>query len=347
MAVDSHTTEDRALPRPGERLGLPAERPAQLLVLVATEEEFDWNAAVDPRQDSVESLAGMERFLGLASADGLRPTLVVDYPVVRQAPDALRRWRQAGLADVGSHLHPWVNPPFFPAGGAVPESFPGALDPREERAKLEALTEAIAAAVGAPPRVYQAGRYGLGPYTPTWLTQLGYRVDTSPSPGFDYSAEGGPNFTAWPPGATRFEEHPELLCLPVTGCLFGSLARWGGGLHRRLQGRSARQLKLGALFSRSGMLERVRLSPEGADLPALQRLTRTLLARGERVFTLYFHSPSLVPGHTEYVRSDAELQDFLGILQGYWRWFRDELGGEFHTHEALADELLGVASKGD
>jgi hypothetical protein len=339
VTFDSHQLDDLALPRPGTRLGLPAQRPAQLLVLVATEEEFDWNSAVDPKQDSVESLAGMERFLELACEDGLRPTLVVDYPVVSQAPDALRRWREAGLADIGSHLHPWVNPPYFPAGGAVPESFPGALDPQQERAKLELLTEAIAAAVGASPKVYQAGRYGLGPRTPVWLEQLGYRVDTSPSPGFDYSAEGGPNFTAWPPGATRFEGYRDLICLPVTGSLFGGLARWGGGLHRRLQGRSARSLKLGAVLSRSGLLERVRLSPEGADLPALQRLTRTLMARGERIFTLYFHSPSLVPGHTEYVRSEAELEAFLGVLQSYWRWFRDELGGAYHTHEALAAEL--------
>ncbi len=210
----------------------------------------------------------------------------------------------------------------------------------EERAKLEVLTRAITEACGAAPRVYQAGRYGLGPHTPTWLSELGYRVDTSPSPGFDYSSEGGPNFTAWPPGAARFEGHPGLICLPVTGSLFGGLSRWGGGLHRRLQGNSARSLKLGAVLARSRLLERVRLSPEGADLAALQRLTRILLARGERIFTLYFHSPSLVPGHTEYVRTKAELEAFLDTLRSYWRWFRDDLHGAFHTHEALADELL-------
>lgn len=333
-----------AIPRPGPRLRLPQARPAQLLLLVATEEEFDWNAAVDPSQDSVASLSGMERFLDLASHDRLRPTLVVDYPVVRQAPELLRSWRESGRADIGSHLHPWVNPPFGDADKEAEETFPGALAPAEEWAKLKLLTDAIESACGAAPKVYQAGRYGLGPHTPEWLERLGYLVDTSPSPGFDYSAEGGPNFTAWPPGATVFENHPSLVCLPVTGALFGELSKWGGALHRRLQQPHAQRLRLGGVFARSGLLERVRLSPEGADLAALKRLTHHLHGRGERLFTLYFHSPSLMPGCTEYVRTERELEAFLGTLQSYWRWFRDELGGEFHTHAALAEELRGLSS---
>ena len=39
----------------------------------------------------------------------------------------------------------------------------------------------------------------------------------------------------------------------------------------------------------------------------MRRLTRALLARGQRTFVLSLHSPSVVPGNTPYVRSDADL----------------------------------------
>ena len=69
------------------------------------------------------------------------------------------------------------------------------------------------------------------------------------------------------------------------------------------------------------MLERIRLSPEGYSLSEMIRLTEALLERGVRVFTLSFHSPSLKPGCTPYVRSDSELARFVGVISGYLEYF--------------------------
>ena len=54
---------------------------------------------------------------------------------------------------------------------------------------------------------------------------------------------------------------------------------------------------------------------------------------------LSLHSPSVVPGNTPYVRSDADLAGFLERLRGYLRPFRDELNGRFVTPLALKAEL--------
>ena len=44
-----------------------------------------------------------------------------------------------------------------------------------------------------------------------------------------------------------------------------------------------------------------------------------------------YHSPSLAPGNTPYVRSEAELEAFLGRIETVLRYFAEELGGEFTT----------------
>src|SRR3546814_6885075 len=106
----------------------------------------------------------------------------------------------------GTHLHPWVNPPFQEVVNAT-NSYPGNLPPELEHAKLAALTEAIAGAFGARPVVYKAGRYGVGPATAGILEALGYRIDVSVVPFTDFSDDGGPDFSA----AGRSEEHTSEL----------------------------------------------------------------------------------------------------------------------------------------
>jgi hypothetical protein len=109
------------------------------------------------------------------------------------------------------------------------------------------------------------------------------------------------------------------------------------------QGRIARLRPL-ALASRLRLLERIRLTPEGHTLAEMKRLTRALLARGQRTFVLSLHSPSVAPGHTPYVRTDADLVALLLRLSEYLRFFRDGLRGRFVTPQALKAELEQRAS---
>ena len=56
-----------------------------------------------------------------------------------------------------------------------------------------------------------------------------------------------------------------------------------------------------------------------------------MAARGHRTFSLTYHSPSLAPGHTPYVRDGADLDRFLGSIEQVLTFFRDDLGGRFTT----------------
>jgi hypothetical protein len=87
------------------------------------------------------------------------------------------------------------------------------------------------------------------------------------------------------------------------------------------------RLRLPGIAARSGLLERIRLTPEGTGLAENIRLARSLYDQGCRVFSFTYHSPSLVPGMTPYVRSEQQLSAFLRTMDHFFTYFRKELGG--------------------
>jgi len=81
------------------------------------------------------------------------------------------------------------------------------------------------------------------------------------------------------------------------------------------------------------------LSPEGYSFNDLARLVRAEVRRGERVLSLTLHSPSFVPGHTPYVRNDADLSAFLTVLRRLFGYFFGALGGRASTPFEVAELL--------
>jgi hypothetical protein len=243
----------------------------------------------------------------------------------------LREYAQGRRAEIGAHLHPWVSPPYTEELSR-PHSYPGNLPRDLEAEKLALLTARIADAFGVRPRSYLAGRYGFGPNTGAILGELGYAVDISPCVPIDFRSDGGPDYSGYSADPFWFtgRDH-RLLGLPGSGAYLGLLHGLGQRLYPWVTHPRAARARLPGVLSRLGLLDRVRLSPEGYALPDLVRLTRALLRRGMRVFVFSFHSPSIAPGYTPYVRSTSELRIFLDTCQRYLAFFMEELGGTSMT----------------
>ena len=312
----------------------------RLLAVVHAEEEFDWLAPFSRAATATTHARHFDVAQELFEVHGIRPLYAVDQPIATDpaAVAALRSFVARGTAVIGTHLHPWVSPPFEETVGPV-TSYPGNLPPALERAKIEGLTRAIAAAFEAWPRVYLAGRYGFGPNTAAILEALGYEVDLSPSPPFDFSNDGGPDYRRTELAPARLGHR--LWQVPHTGAFVGPLSgfaaarsAWAAaGLLGRLVPPKARPTRT---------LERLRLSPEGFDAAALRRLTMALIARGVRLFVFSFHSPSLAAGFTPYVRSEADLARFLATIDDYLGWFRLSLGGKGADPDRLLELLTAM-----
>ncbi len=311
-------------------LRLPDDQEPLLLTMVDAEESFDWSRPFDRANTDVRTMAAQQRAHRVFERHGVVPVYLADFPVT--ASDAgrapLRELIAAGQAEVGAQLHPWVTPPFLEEVNDR-NSFSGNLPTMLELEKARRLTDALEEAFGTRPRLWRSGRFGAGRRTADILKMLGYEADSSvvpcwpapncPEPGQFWALSAKPYW---------LDRQRTLLEIPVSAAAVGRLAGdQSGRLERVVFDDRAARVGLTGAAARLGLLERIRLSPEGVTLEEAKRLARAMHGAGHRVFVLTYHSPSLEPGHTPYVRTAEDLARFLDWLDGFYAFFREELGG--------------------
>ena len=305
----------------------------RFLLTVDTEEEFDWRVPLGRTTHRIDSISRLRKFQQFCEGRGVVPVYLVDYPIATSplAAELLRGALDDGRAEIGVQLHPWVNPPNEEEVNQF-NSFAGNLPVHLERAKLIKLHETILRNFGHAPLIYRAGRYGIGPNTAAILREAGIAIDTSARARFDYSASGGPDFRDLPILPWWVGEPGNLLELPLTTVFSGLLRRLGPWLYPL----TACIPKLRGLLSHLGLLERIPLTPEGVTVREALRAVDIAVSAGLPVLVLSFHSPSLVPGHTPYVRSEADLDE----LYDWWRTIFARLG-ERGVKPTSVREIMG------
>jgi len=300
------------LPAEQARVRLAEGFGPRFLVTVDAEEEFDWSRPLRPTGHTLHSVSRLAKFQQFCENHGVAPVYLVDYPLATSvlAAEILAEPVQAGRAEIGVQLHPWVNPPFEEDVSEF-TSYAGNLPAELERAKFVALRDTIEKNFGRAPQIYRAGRYGVGPNTAAMLRANGIAIDSSARARFDYSSHGGPNFRDLPVWPWWVDQPGGLLELPLTTVYWGLLRRHGPWLYPKLW----RVPHLRGALARIGLLERIPLTPEGVTTVEVMRGIAMALAEELPVLVFSFHSPSLQPGHTPYVRSEADLD----ALYEWWR----------------------------
>ncbi|WP_395395396.1 polysaccharide deacetylase family protein [Novosphingobium sp. BL-8A] len=284
----------------------------RFIVTVDTEEEFDWDAPLDRDGYSTVAVSALRQFQDFCEGFGVKPIYLVDYPVAEspRAPEAIGAAVSAGRAEVGVQLHPWVSPPFDEDVNEF-NSYAGNLPFELEREKFARLHARIVEAFGTAPRIYRAGRYGLGPRTHEILTEFGIAIDSSVRARFDYSSAGGPNYREHPLRPYWIDPAQRLLELPLTTVYWGPLRQMGNVIYPHLW----RAPQLRGVLARMGLLERIALTPEGINVEEALRGVDIAIDDGLPVLVFSFHSPSLAPGHTPYVQNIKDIE----ALYDWWR----------------------------
>lgn len=288
------------------------DRIPRCLLTVDTEEEFDWDKPLTRDTHGVDHVGRLAKFQEFCERQGVVPIYLVDWPIANseRACEILKEPLATGKAEIGVQLHPWVNPP-FDEEVSQNNSFAGNLPRDLEKAKLANLRDTIEKNFGIAPLIYRAGRYGAGPNTAELLTEQGIAVDSSVRPKFDYSSAGGPDYRDFPIRPYWLDDARTLLELPLTTTFWGVLRRQGDYIYPRLW----RAPSLRGVLSRLGMLERVPLTPEGVSVEEAIRGIDMALDDGTPLLVFSFHSPSLRPGDTPYVRTEEDLD----ALYDWWR----------------------------
>jgi hypothetical protein len=290
----------------GDRVDLSPLNQPVFLITIDTEEEFDWRAPFSRSSHGVSHVAAIPRFQAMCARFGVKPLYLIDHPIAEcgAAAEMLGGWARDGQAEIGLQLHPWVTPP-FDEEVTVHNSYACNLPAELERAKMMALADSVNRHLAAQPMAYRAGRYGAGANSFAVLQEIGISVDTSVRPFFDYSPQGGPNYSN-SPLRPYWIAPDQLIELPVTS-VFSGLFKGSGAT---LFDRAFRSDAMRATLARTGLLERIALTPEGIPVEKAIEAIDVALLLEMPVLVFSFHSPSLAAGHTPYVRNAAELERF-------------------------------------
>ncbi|MBX3441602.1 MAG: polysaccharide deacetylase family protein [Planctomyces sp.] len=299
---------------------------SRFVVTIDTEEEGLWGGQYRPTGHSVENLRGVPRFQELCDRFGVQPTYLVTAPVANDDFGAglLADLQADGRCEVGAHLHPWCTPPLTDRPATTAESFLCNLPEPAQRAKLEWLTDTIERRFGRRPTSFRAGRYGLDAVGARILEELGYAVDSSVIPFTNYASQQGPDFREAPFTPYWFDgadlcapgDAGALLEAPVTVGFSHSRFAFAHRLQETARIRGLRQLRIEGLLDRLGVARRIKFSPEQATSRELVQLADAALRAAERptALVLMFHSSSLLPGCSPYVRTPVDLDAFCDRL---------------------------------
>ncbi|EED33949.1 glycosyl transferase, group 1 [gamma proteobacterium NOR5-3] len=286
-------------------------KPDVIFVLsVDTEEEWPWDSAFPSTDCAVSNTRKLPAFQELCQRIGIRPTYFVDYAVAQddEGSAILKNIAQGGTAEVGAHLHPWCNPPFYGKTGEA-ESHIVNLPKEQVASKLDALHELLQDRLGVRPRSFRSGRWGINSETLQLLIDRGYTVDSSVYPFYEndyFSCEGSP-LTPYYPDLDKVltaGDQRKLMELPVSaGFNRGNFDR-AQRIHKALSSAPASWLRAVGLLWHTRLLRKLYLSPELTEANDMNSLVDQCLNNGQPVIHMFLHSSSLVDHVTGLMDTD-------------------------------------------
>ena len=129
-----------------------------------------------------------------------------------------------------------------------------------------------------------------------------------------------------------------LLEVPVTTVFGGLLGKAGEPVYHRV---ARNGTHAGAALARLGIVERIALTPEGIPADRACKAIDIAVELRVPVLNFSFHSPSLQPGNTPYVRSPADLD----LFYRWWDVVLDHLARRGVEATTAADIMAMAARK--
>ena len=303
-------------------------RKPQVFPIVSIDvEEDDWGV-YHSDGESLTNLDSLPRLQELFDRHRVKPTYLIDYPVACDHFHGafFQEVLRTGKAEIGVHLHPWNTPPF--ASEEVNSEYHSRLHnlpPDIQKKKLTALTEAIEKHMGKRPTSFRAGRFSFNSHTIEILDELGYRVDSSFAPFMHWEGNYQKERPLWypyrVPSNHRVEtsaQNPGLWEIPATIGFNRSPFELCSSLYEHLGKGLLRVFRLRGVLKHLHLLKKIGLSPEWSNHKDMLELSRVFVRKGVPILNLFFHSTSLLPGLSPFVRSEEDLEKFYENLENYF-----------------------------
>lgn len=258
-----------------------------------------------------------------------KPTYLTTYQVANneESVKILKEVVFGERGEIGAHCHPWNTPP-FKEELSQHNSMLCNLAPSLQLEKLAKLTEKIEQSFGKRPLSFRAGRWGYSADVAKCLAKLGYRTETSLTPFMNWEVYSGPDLANSPTRPYFFAaERPllpasegDLLEVPVSiGFNLRDFDLWHCYQEIFSKHKIMKKIFCGSL-SRLGILRKIWLSPELSTSTEMIKLIEIMKTKKHNVFNLMFHSNSLSPGKTPFVKSNSDKKVFLNKIEDILRY---------------------------
>lgn len=228
---------------------------------------------------------------------------------------------------IGAHLHPdFIEPDETPRDAAPLEKFPCFGYSYEiEKEKIRNLKNKIERRLGVTPIWYRAARFGTDNDTIKILAELGFKHDSSFTPGINWTSKGGPDHSSVNAHVYKLEPY-DILEHPIT--ILGK--RWG---------------ILGNILPDNWLFYRW-LRPTHMTYMEEKRLIREMSEKKADELVMMFHSMEIMINKTPYVRTKLMQLYFIWRLKKTLSYVK-KMGYESYKHEkgANVNEHTGMETK--
>ncbi len=251
----------------------------------------------------------------LFDAFGIPPVYFLSNEILARADlsSVFVPYHDAGRAELATHLHYDAAGPFGigKIAGQRLDKVQALLSEEDERQALGWLTDRFIDRFDHRPASFRAGRYGLGPNSIAILAELGYRVDSSVTPGLvwryafgnrqvtcDYRAAPHVPYQCAGNDAAA-EGHSGILEVPISTTKvppgLGEIARLAAGRPRRM------------IWAR----------PAFASRREMARMIRAAAGTGNHtnILVMMFHNMEVIAGKSPYAATPAEAESHVGDIR--------------------------------
>lgn len=274
--------------------------PILFVLSIDTEEEWEWGEAFPQQDANVSNIDTIPAFQKICEGLGLRPTYFVDYAVADnpQAVEHILPLIPEGNCEIGAHLHPWCNPPFFGPVGEF-ESHVVNLPKEQVSQKLENLVKKLEQSFSIKPKSFRTGRWGIDKTVMSLLVEQGFNVDSSVYPFYEneyFHCNGAPSLPYWPDlnNPLKVSSQNKIYELPVTVGFNRSNFELANKIHTAFTKPPLNWTRFNGIAWHTNVLRKNYLCPELSAANDMISLCKSVIDKGYPILHMYMHSSSLV-----------------------------------------------------
>lgn len=283
---------------------------------------------------SVRNVACIERLEPLLRDLDMPVTLLCTHSVFADtaACHALDNLRDRCRVEMGAHLHYWNTPPLREHYDATYRS---ARDVPEDlmRQKLRILFEAGRKYAGHDLTAFRMGRWDLHKAHWPMLAECGVLTEASVRPLHCGSAHNGMPDHFFAPSEPYWVETPSINILEIPLTCIPLLP----ALSAVFQGKKTCFLK--TTVQKWGALA---ILPVYHPLWAMRCITRYMVARGQKVLSITWHSSEMMPGGAPHVPDAAAVRQLMDKIYAYLVW----LHSHWHVRGVTLDDIRRESPSG-